>query len=96
MEIKLYTENGGVSAKERKRLQNAISKQLRDGSLSELLETTKTDNVLVVGLGENEREETVYGTITLGVATVHPNDKPKKTRKAKAKTETETEDFVIK
>ena len=93
--IKLYTENGGVSAKERKRLQTAMSKQLRDGSVSELLETTNTDNVLVVELGTNEKDETVYGTITLGVATVHPNDKPKKTRKAKTVETEEEEDFVI-
>jgi len=93
--IKLYTDNGGVSAKTRKVLQGAMSKQLRDGSVSELLETTETDNVLVLPLGENERNEIVYGTITLGVATVHPNDKPKKTRKAKEKTEEPVEDFVI-
>jgi hypothetical protein len=93
--IKLYTDNGGVSAKTRKSLQGAMSKQLRDGSITELLETTETDNVLVLELGTNEREEITYGTITLGVSTVHPNDKPKKVRKAKAKVEETEEDFVI-
>jgi hypothetical protein len=53
--IKLYTDNGGVSAKTRKSLQGAMSKQLRDGSVTELLETTKTDNVLVLELGTNEK-----------------------------------------
>lgn len=93
--IKLYTENGGVSAKTRKTLQGAMSKQLRNGSITELLETTEIDNVLVVGLGENERNETVFGVITLGVATVHPNDKPKKVRKAKKTEDIVEEDFVI-
>ena len=94
--ITLYTENGGVSAKSRKSLQGAMSKQLRNGSITELLETTNTDNVLVLPLGESEKGETVYGTITLGVATVHPNDKPKKPRKNKTVADTvEEEEFII-
>jgi len=93
--INLYTKNGGVSATSRKLLQGAVNSQLRDGSLTELLETTEKDNVMVVEIAESERGEIIYGTLTIGVSTVHPDNKPKPVRKKKDSEPVEVETFKI-
>ena len=92
--IQFYTENGGVSATQRKLIQSAGVRQLKDGTLCEKLETTKKDNILVVPVGETERGETVYVIVEVKASTLHPDNRAKRQSKTKT-TEAETEDFVI-
>jgi hypothetical protein len=92
--VQFYTENGGVSAKTRKTIQVATVNQLRDGSVSELLEPTDKDNILVAPVAETERGETIYSIVEVKVSTLHPNDRAKRKSKAK-ETDTEEESFVI-
>lgn len=91
--VQFYTENGGVSSTVRKRIQLATVKQLKDGTVCELLENAEKDNILTVPVGVTERGETIYSIVEVKVSTLHPNDRAK--RKSKAKEEKPEEDFVI-
>lgn len=88
--INLLNEKGNVRPKVRDGIKDQVGTIIRKGLSNFPIDTTSQSGVYVMEVGTVETTgEPVYATISVGVSTMHPNDKVKNSsRKSSKNTDT--------